>query len=129
MGIGASYETAEALRRKEVKRGTLQVMKATGVSDLRSIVAVRRAFQPAVPAFHEEHEPPENQSYIFVPSRVQRTDSDNEDEGGEDVLRVAKDRSYLRMKRSFELLLTNGSVIRFEVSCLGFRIHRLTAPS
>jgi len=39
------YSDAQALRHSEVRRGTNQVMNATGVMDLRSIMAVRRAFK------------------------------------------------------------------------------------
>ncbi|KAJ7505417.1 Pleckstrin homology domain-containing protein [Mycena galericulata] len=114
MGIGVNAETADALRLSEVQRGTLQIMKATGVSDMRTILAVRRAFQPMVPASHDDPNPGDDQSYVSLASRVQRSDSDDEDEGGEDALRTAKNKPYLRMKRSFELLLKNGHIIRFE---------------
>ncbi|KAJ6557386.1 Pleckstrin homology domain-containing protein [Mycena vulgaris] len=114
MGIGAPAETADALRSSEVQRGTMQVMKATGVSDMRAILAVRRAFQPTVPASHSDPDPGEDQSYVSLASHVQRSESDDEDEGGEDGLRVAQDKSHLKMKRSFELLLTNGHIVRFE---------------
>lgn len=115
MGIGASAETADALRLSEVQRGTLQVMKATGVMDMRAILAVRRAFQPTVPASHSDPDPGDDQSYMSLASHIQRSDSDDEDEGGEDVLRTATDKSHLKMKRSFELLLKNGHITRFEV--------------
>ncbi|KAJ7758493.1 Pleckstrin homology domain-containing protein [Mycena maculata] len=114
MGIGASAETADALRLSEVQRGTQQLMEATGVSDMRTILAVRRAFQPVAPVSHSDPDPGEDQSYVSLASRIQRSDSDDEDEGGEDALRSASDKSYLRMKRSFELLLKNGNIIRFE---------------
>ncbi|KAJ7459760.1 Pleckstrin homology domain-containing protein [Mycena latifolia] len=114
MGIGAPAETADALRLSEVQRGTMQVMKATGVSDLRNILAVRRAFQQAVPASHNDPHPPEDQSYVSLVSHIERSESDDEDDGGEDGLRAAQDKAHLKMKRSFELLLTNGHIIRFE---------------
>ncbi|TRM63952.1 Pleckstrin homology domain-containing protein [Schizophyllum amplum] len=65
---------ASILRRSEVRRGARQVMAAHAVCDLRSVVAVRRAFQ------------------------------------------VTGDRPHMKMRRSFELLLENGHVMRFEVS-------------
>ncbi|KAJ7134438.1 Pleckstrin homology domain-containing protein [Mycena epipterygia] len=114
MGIGPAAESADALRLSEVQRGTMQLMKATGVSDMRAILAVRRAFQPTVPALHEDLDPGDDQSYVSLASRIQRSESDDEDEGGEDGLRAAQDKSHLRMKRSFELLLKNGHIIRFE---------------
>ncbi|KAJ7645455.1 Pleckstrin homology domain-containing protein [Mycena polygramma] len=114
MGVGLATDTPEGLRLAEVQRGTTQVMKATGVSDLRSILAVRRAFQPVVSASHDNPDPGEDQSYSSRVSHIERSESDDEDEGGEDGLRTAHDKSQLRMKRSFELLLKNGHIIRFE---------------
>ncbi|KAJ7044004.1 Pleckstrin homology domain-containing protein [Mycena alexandri] len=114
MGIGQSADTPEALRLSEVQRGTTQVLKATGVSDMRAILAVRRAFQLVVPASHDTHDPGEDQSFVSRNSHIERTDSDDEDGGGEEGLRTAPDKSHLRMKRSFELLLKNGHIIRFE---------------
>ncbi|KAJ7254353.1 Pleckstrin homology domain-containing protein [Mycena haematopus] len=108
MGIGQA-ESADVLRRAEVQRGTEQILHATGVSDLRSILSVRRAFQPVVPVSHDT---PDDQS--LRPSYIERSDSDDEDEGGEEGLRTAQDKVHLRMKRSFELLLKNGHIIRFE---------------
>ncbi|KAJ7784673.1 Pleckstrin homology domain-containing protein [Mycena metata] len=105
MGIGQSADTPEALRLAEVQRGSTQILKATGVSDMRAILAVRRAFQPVVPASHDTHDPGEDQSFLSRTSHIERTDSDDEDEGGEEGLRAA---------RSFELLLKNGHIIRFE---------------
>ena len=49
---------------------------------------------------------------------VERTDSDGEDEGGEEGLAKNTDKPRLRMQRSFELLLKSGHVVRFEVSLL-----------
>ncbi|KAJ7288432.1 Pleckstrin homology domain-containing protein [Mycena rebaudengoi] len=115
IGMGPTGDNyVETLRLTEVQRGTMQLMKATGVSDLRNIMAVRRAFQPVVPVSHDNPERADDQSYVDLASHIERSQSDDEDEGGEDGLRVAQDKSHLRMKRSFELLLKNGHVIRFE---------------
>ncbi|KAJ6508926.1 Pleckstrin homology domain-containing protein [Mycena sanguinolenta] len=113
MGIGQA-ESAGALRLAEVQRGTRQILGATGVSDMRSILSVRRAFQPVVPASHDMADVGDNQSYVSRASVIERSDSDDEDGGGEDGLRTAQDKTHLRMKRSFELLLKNGHIIRFE---------------
>lgn len=113
MGIGAPADT-DALRLSEVQRGTTQIMKATGVLDLRSIIAVRRAFQPAVSVSHNDPDPGEDHSYVSLASHLERSESDDEDEGGDDGWRAAHDKIDLKMKRSFELLLTNGHIIRFE---------------
>ncbi|KAF8964211.1 Pleckstrin homology domain-containing protein [Flammula alnicola] len=76
------YTDAVTLRHSEIRRGTNQIMAATTVCDLRTIVA------------------------------------DQEDEGGDGGLGKFSDRSRARVRRSFELLLNTGHVIRFEAhSC------------
>ena len=42
-------------------------------------------------------------------------DSDGEDVGGEGGLAVHRDRAALRLKRTFEVVMRSGSVVRFEV--------------
>lgn len=46
---------------------------------------------------------------------IEMTPSDNEDRGGEEGMSAADDKPHLRMRRSFELLLDTGKIIRFEV--------------
>ena len=46
--------------------------------------------------------------------------SDDEDDGGETGMSKAKDKPRLRMRRSFELVLVSGRVLRFEVR---LRLH------
>ena len=103
--------------RAEVRRGQLQILEATGVSDLRSIVAVRRAFQ-LVPRQMERVDVQQaadwEDSEDFW-AHSERCESDDEDAGGEAGLANARDKTQLRMRRSFELVLTSGRVIRFEV--------------
>ncbi|KAJ7644051.1 Pleckstrin homology domain-containing protein [Roridomyces roridus] len=113
VGIGAGRST-EGLRREEVRRGAEQVVNAFGVTDLRSVVTVRRAFQVVAPMAHDERIGADDLNVEEFQRVEERCDSDGEDEGGEEALRAAKDKPYLRMKRSFELLLKNGSVVRFE---------------
>jgi hypothetical protein len=107
----------------EIKRGIYQLMHAHGVCELRNVVAVRRAFQ-TVPQHHHDQKDDrltEESSWFNVWSQVdERTNSDNEDGGGEAGLSKLNDKPYLRMKRSFELLLNTGRVVRFEV-CGYFR--------
>lgn len=43
------------------------------------------------------------------------TPSDAEDNGGDEAMTKAQDKTKLKMKRSFELVLRNGHVVRFEV--------------
>ncbi|KAJ7212216.1 Pleckstrin homology domain-containing protein [Mycena pura] len=113
MGMNPAVDTVEGLRFAEVQRGILQILHATGVADMRAILTVRRAFQPVVPASHDSPEL-DDHSHVEQASPVERTESDDEDEGGEEGLRAAQDKQHLKMRRSFELLLKNGHVIRFE---------------
>ncbi|CDO71462.1 hypothetical protein BN946_scf184909.g56 [Trametes cinnabarina] len=113
-------DDAQAQRKAEVHRGRLQILEATGVSDLRSIVAVRRAFQ-IVPRHVEPVDVREvadwEDSERFW-EQTERSESDDEDAGGETGLARVRDRARLKMRRSFELVLTSGRVIRFEAySC------------
>ncbi|KAK0449249.1 hypothetical protein EV421DRAFT_1402130 [Armillaria borealis] len=116
---------AQKLNKREVERGALQILDAIAVADLRSIITVRRAFQIVPPHTHVEVDPsgtPDrhgdaNSSWMNVwsqSSAEESSHSDDEDEGGEDAVNKALDKPHLRMKRSFELLLKNGHVIRFE---------------
>ncbi|KAF7291599.1 hypothetical protein HMN09_01251000 [Mycena chlorophos] len=114
LGVDPNVQDAESLRVSEMQRGAKQIFEATGVVDLRSVLAVRRAFQPIVPATHDRQPTAEDTSSIHPGTPVERTTSDDEDEGGEESLRVAQDKLHVKMKRSFELLLKNGHVIRFE---------------
>lgn len=118
LGLGPAV-SVDDLKRSEVQRGGMQLMHATGVIDLRAILAVRRAFQAAVPHSHTETRRLDDQSSMSAAdAALERTESDYEDEGGDEALGKSEDKPHLRMKRSFELLLTNGHVIRFEVGYL-----------
>ncbi|KAL4250079.1 hypothetical protein ABKN59_004898 [Abortiporus biennis] len=115
-------QTSQSLRDAEIRRGTRQIMLATGMSDLRSIVAVRRAFQ-VVPIAMEQPLRKDRRNWEDEEqfwTVVERHDSDLEDQGGEEgLIKATVDRPVMRMRRSFELLLTSGRVIRFEAySCL-----------
>ncbi|TFK40603.1 Pleckstrin homology domain-containing protein [Crucibulum laeve] len=109
-----------SLHQTEFRRGTLQLMHATGVCDLRAILAVRRAFQAAPPHTHDVKETRDDDDEWFrVWSQLEeRTPADEGDEGGEDVANVAEDKAQLKTRRSFELLLNTGAVVRLEAhSC------------
>jgi hypothetical protein len=112
------------LRQTEVKRGIHQVMHATGVCDLRSIMAVRRAFHMVPQHSHSAEDVSGGQQNPHTQDdddewlgtfAVERTDSDNEDEGGDQELTKTADKPKLRIQRSFELLLKTGQIVRFEV--------------
>lgn len=112
----------DSLHASETRRGTRQIMHATGVSDLRNILAVRRAFQQ-VPVQMENVAATVTQGADWEDreefwAHVERTDEDELDKGGEEGLVASHDKAGLRTRRCFELLLVTGRVIRFEVSSL-----------
>ncbi|KAF9481182.1 hypothetical protein BDN70DRAFT_855567 [Pholiota conissans] len=103
------------LRHVETRRGMNQVMAAIAVMDLRTIIAVRRSFQAVPSHMHTttvDGQDEENQARTSATG--QSTAEDEEDEGGEAGLVKANNRVHARMRRSFELLLKSGHVIRFE---------------
>ncbi|KAL6303463.1 Pleckstrin homology domain-containing protein [Sparassis latifolia] len=112
-------DDVDAIRRAEVQRGMRQVLHTTGMTDLRGIVAVRRAFQ-LVP---QHAAAPESEAASWEDTGdfwqdVGRSESDEEDAGGDEGMANAHDKSTLRMRRSFELLMMTGHVVRFEAySC------------
>jgi len=88
---------------------------------MRSIMAIRRATQVIVPRAVEDPEgniPGVNQDGEFrVTDAESPSASDAEDAGGEAV-HPGIDKATLRLKRSFELVLRTGHVVRFEAySC------------
>jgi hypothetical protein len=102
-------------------------MQATGVCDLRSILTVRKSFhlmpQPShsvedIGGAHKSSRAQDEDDEWLGTWAVERNDSDNEDEGGEQGLAKSSDKPRLRMQRSFELLLKSGHVVRFEVGIL-----------
>jgi hypothetical protein len=112
--VPGTDDVSAYLKRTEVIRGEEQILSALGVWDLREILAVRRAFQPIVSHEHTV-EPPDGED-AEESVRVEWTESDAEDDGGEDGLIKSMDYIRTKMMRSFELLLTSGRVVRFEVS-------------
>ncbi|KAG5648284.1 hypothetical protein DXG03_004854 [Asterophora parasitica] len=111
---------AETLRKSEVQRGAMQIMSALGVNDLRTVLVVRRAFQQVPQPIHKEiasNQDSDIWSGIWAQSE-ERTAEDDRDEGGDEGLNKAEDKPRVRMRRSFELLLTSGRIVRFETySC------------
>lgn len=116
--IADVYADAQALRQAEIRRGTNQIISATGVCDLRTIVAVRRASHPTPSQMHNVTEVAhEDSAWLSVWENPEERDGEDEgDEGGEPGLSKHGDRPRLRTKRSFELLLKTGHVVRFEVT-------------
>lgn len=118
-------ELADSIKHNEVERGAEQIKHAYGVSDFTNIVAVRRAFSKVPIRQHDERQrTPTDEEWLNVWSVVNEpSDSDNEDEGGDEGLAHATDVVKMRTMRSFELLLDSGQVIRFEV--IFFRLYSL----
>jgi hypothetical protein len=109
---------SESLSPKELKeaefyRGTKQVLTSHGVLDLRNILAVRRAFHHTP---RHTHEDPVNDDEVGVWQDIERTESDDEDRGGDEAVATAPDKPRKHMRRSFELLMVTGHVVRLEVS-------------
>ena len=113
---------AQTLRTSEVRRGIQQLLDATGVVDLRSILVVRRAKNPVMQNTHDlKPKEADDESWMHTwsaPEQEEATQSDQEDVGGEEGLSKSTDKRQLKTRRSFELLLTNGHVLRFEASYL-----------
>jgi hypothetical protein len=107
----------DALRHSEALRGTRQILAASGMLDLRSIVTVRRAFQ-IIPLHTEEVEYRDRPEWEDTPQfweAVEHFDEDHRDPGGSEGLTKAEDSVTMRMRRSFELVLKSGRIVRFEV--------------
>ncbi|KAI0345763.1 hypothetical protein BDW22DRAFT_1324984 [Trametopsis cervina] len=114
---------ADKLRRAEALRGARQILHATRMSDLRDVVAVRRAFQ-LVPRATEEvnvDATPEWEDASGFWENVESFDDDHRDPGGEEGLAKfskAAEKAQLRVRRSFELVFKTGQVVRLEAhSC------------
>ena len=117
ISLAGSSGAADTRHRAEVRRGRMQILEATGVSDLRSIVAVRRAFQ-LLTQTRADVDAETADDWEDTPAfweQVDRSESDDEDAGGEGAFATSRDRIRLRMRRSFELVLTSGRIIRYEV--------------
>lgn len=100
------------LREAEIGRGAKQILSAHGVVDLRNILAVRRAFHQTPRHTHDDSN---NDDEVGVWQELERTESDDEDRGGEDCLVTVPDKPRRHMRRSFELLMVTGHVVRLEV--------------
>ncbi|CUA72521.1 Nuclear pore complex protein Nup214 [Rhizoctonia solani] len=108
---------------KELRRARCMILNSDGYIDLRSILAVRRAVEPTPPigtidigATRSRRLSDDTQDHEdFDDAWVDQTDaSDGEDEGGDEPLARNDDKTRLKMKRSFELIMRSGRVVRFE---------------
>ena len=112
-GITPAILSPTELKEAEAVRGAKQIMSAHGVLDLRNILAVRRAFHVTPRHTHDDSN---NDDEVGVWQELDRTESDDEDRGGEEGLAPVPDRPRKHMRRSFELLMVTGHVVRLEVS-------------
>ncbi|TFK52368.1 hypothetical protein OE88DRAFT_1627947 [Heliocybe sulcata] len=108
-----------SLRAAEIRRGMWQILEAQGVTDMRNIMAVRRAFQHIMqPAEQWRNVQTFSEEERGLRDEVEWDETDLGDEGGDEGLNTSDDKPRLRMKRSFEVVLKNGHIFRFEAhSC------------
>ena len=119
--LDSNQDARGALREDEVRRGVTQVSAARGVTDLRAVIAVRRAFRPQFQPRLPEHDPTlrnSEEAERDLDVEVIHEESDAQDVGGDAGL-SGGDVSTIRMRRCFELLMKTGHVIRFEVRYFG----------
>ena len=111
-----TFADTQALKHIEIRRGINQIITATSTMDLRTILAVRRAFQPVPPHVHNVREQDDDNGWFAAWVQPEERSSEDEvDEGGEAALAKAYNSTQIRIRRSFELLLNTGQVLRFEV--------------
>jgi hypothetical protein len=87
-------------------------LAARGVTDLRAVVAVRRAFRPSFHSSQPDHDPRQSGSEEEERNLIVE-ETDIRDVGGDAGL--TGDVTSVRMRRCFELVMKTGHVMRFEV--------------
>lgn len=97
-------EYSQTLHEDEVWRGAEQIRTAHGMLDLKSIRTVRRAYGPLSQDDGED---------------VARDAVDAHDVGGHQGYAQVQDRAQLHLRRGFDIVLSSGSVLRFEVGSCG----------
>ncbi|KZS90535.1 hypothetical protein SISNIDRAFT_415343 [Sistotremastrum niveocremeum HHB9708] len=126
----AEFEENKPTPLTEHRRGVAQILASDSLLDLRSILSVRRAFQPYVRMTDPNTLPsrlngvlPEGWS---ADDAIEATASDNEDEGGDEGLAAASDKSRVNLRRSFECLMKTGHIVRFETHSRALAIQWVT---
>jgi hypothetical protein len=110
----SNKDAPEILREDEVRRGAKQVLAARDVTDLRAVVAVRRAFRPVFLPNQPEHDSTGPDSGVEEQDgEVIHEETDTHDVGGN--VGLTGDVSIIRMRRCFELVMKTGHIMRFEV--------------
>lgn len=130
----------DEIQRDERRRLRLQLVHARGFWDMRDVLVVRRASHASAGTergAENQAQQPDGQEgsastalrgseeEMMVAPEPRRSDSDIEDEGGEDGMAKAANKGRLKLHRSFEVVLKNGNVLRFEVSLKCIRIELL----
>ncbi|EJC98002.1 uncharacterized protein FOMMEDRAFT_114825 [Fomitiporia mediterranea MF3/22] len=137
-------KSEDEFREDEHTRLRTQVMNARLFWDLRSVLLVRRAVV-VIPVIKDESiakharnptSEPDGEQNGELATRIasmwneeaelRRSESDVGDEGGEDGLNSAKDKGRLKMHRSFEVVLKNGRILRFETHSTKVAIEWVT---
>lgn len=121
--IKSESKNSALTREIEVTRGAQQILHATGYVDIRDISVVRRASEiltpQSCPALGE------GEMILQLPDDSDLLDMPNEhDPGGEEFLSQSTDWANERLKRSFELVMRSGAVMRFEVRVLRCDVKR-----
>ncbi len=127
--FNSNRDTPDQLREDEVRRGANQVLAARDVTDLRAVVAVRRAFRPVFTSSQPERDSTGPDSGVEEQDReVIHEETDTQDVGGDAGLTTG-DVTIIRMRRCFELVMKTGHIMRFEVrphQTCSFSGHTLT---
>lgn len=116
VSLDPNQDPRTALREEEVRRGVAQILAARSMTDLRAVVALRRASKPVfLPSLPEPGsprlDPGEEERDLVV--EVFDEENDARDVGGD--VGLTGDVTTMRMRRCFELVTRTGNVIRFEV--------------
>jgi hypothetical protein len=112
-----SLEYTRAFREAEVARGASQIAAAFEAFDLRNIRQIRRATHETI-----VHDARTHATATVAGGSVGNQDiltRDEADIGGAEGLAQAHDKSQLRVRRCFEIVMISGYVIRFEVRIFG----------
>ncbi|OCB84999.1 hypothetical protein A7U60_g7956 [Sanghuangporus baumii] len=117
-----------------------QIVNARWLWDMRNVLLVRRAMHvihqvkdPSITA-NRATEPPDPDANVLEQAQephngsaeFRRTDSDIDDEGGDAGLAASADKARLKMRRSFEIVLKNGRILRFETHSTKIAVEWVT---
>lgn len=118
---GDAIHIVEDEQEREHKRGARLILDADAIFDIRNIISVRRAESvvPVFPSIPLSGSRQTDRSVDFEADNhedLRRSRSDDEDEGGDNGLRIAADGERWRVRRRVELCMRSGFIIQLEVS-------------